>query len=141
MICSICGTENENSLKICRKCGSNLTVKIDDEPFIPRLDAERVSLPQPRSTPMPSQQVYSQKNMNTQQTVNNPYMNAPPPIYNYNQPPTIIGYDPSGMPIYALPPIYNYNQSPQIVGYDPSGMPIYAQPPSYHYHQTQQHEG
>ena len=123
MICIICGTENENSLKVCRKCGSNLAVKIDDEPFIPRLDAERVCLPQPGSMPMPSQQVYSQNNMNTQQTVNNPYMNAPPPIYNYNQPPQIVGYDPNGMPIYAQPPpIYNQYNQPQNSGYPSQSM-------------------
>lgn len=125
MICSMCGTENENGMKICMRCGSNLAVTMNDEPFIPRLDTDRVSLPQAGSTPMPSQQVYSQPN-NPQQPVNNPYMNAPPPVYSQ---PQIVGYDPSGMPIYAPPPMYNqYAPPPQIVGYDPNGMPMYAQP-------------
>lgn len=142
MICNICGTENDNSMKICRMCGNNLRI---DEPFIPRLDAERISLPQAGSTPMMSPQGYPQPNMNTNPPpMNNPYMNAPQPMYSqpvgydpngmpiyapmYNQyapPPQIIGYDPSGMPIYA--PVYNqYASPPQIIGYDPNGMPIYA---------------
>ncbi len=144
MICNICGTENDNSTKICRMCGNKLAVRTD-EPFIPRLDTERVSLPQAGSTPMPSPQSCPQPNMNInpQQPVNNPYMNAPPmynqpvgydqngmpvyaPMYNqYAQPPQIIGYDQNGMPVYA--PMYNqYAPPPQIVGYDQNGMPVYA---------------
>lgn len=136
MICSICGTENENGLKICIRCGSNLAVRMNDEPFIPRLDAERVSLPQAGSTPMPSQQVYSQPNMNNnpQQPMNNPYMNASPPVYNQ---PQLIGYDQNGMPIFAPPPMYNQYIQPQIVGYDASGMPIYSQPMYNQYAQPQ----
>ena len=42
--------------------------------------------------------------------------------------PQIIGYDPSGMPIYGQPMMY---AQPQIIGYDPSGMPIYSQPMMY----------
>ena len=42
--------------------------------------------------------------------------------------PQIIGYDPSGMPIYGQPAMYG---QPQIIGYDPSGMPIYGQPMMY----------
>lgn len=45
------------------------------------------------------------------------------------QQPQIIGYDPSGMPIYAQPVMYQ--SQPQIIGYDPSGMPIYGQPVMY----------
>ncbi|MCM1132432.1 MAG: hypothetical protein NC340_03075 [Ruminococcus flavefaciens] len=131
MQCVICGTENDSKLKFCMKCGCNLTVRLDDEPFIPRLDADRVSLPQPGSTPMPSPNAQGPPPVNMPPP-NNPYMNAPPPMYGgqYGQP-QIIGYDPSGMPIYAPPPVYNQYAQPQIIGYDPSGMPIYAPPPVY----------
>ncbi|MBR2283106.1 MAG: zinc-ribbon domain-containing protein [Ruminococcus sp.] len=44
--------------------------------------------------------------------------------------PQIIGYDPSGMPIYGQPQMYQPVQ-PQIIGYDPTGMPIYGQPQMY----------
>lgn len=142
MICNICGTENDNSMKICRICGNNLRI---DEPFIPRLDAERISLPQAGSTSIPPPQGYPHTNMNSnpQQSMNNPYMNTPPmysqpvgydqngmpifaPMYNqYAPPPQIIGYDQNGMPIFA--PVYNqYAPPPQIIGYDQNGMPVYA---------------
>ena len=54
------------------------------------------------------------------------------PIYGqpmmYNNQPHIIGYDRSGMPVYGQPMMYS---QPQIIGYDQSGMPIYGQPMMY----------
>ncbi|MCR4890149.1 MAG: hypothetical protein K5979_13375 [Ruminococcus sp.] len=145
-----------------------------DEPYIPRLDPDRVSLPKAGSEPirpqtngysrhtnpmggMPNQNMMggmpNQNMMNGMQNPQsqmgaNPYMNQQAMMY--GQPP-IVGYDPSGMPIYGQPqpmmygqpPVVGYDQNgmpiygqsqpmmygqPPIVGYDPSGMPIYGQP-------------
>ena len=97
-----------------------------DEPYIPKLDADRVSMPgqQPKQNqnmqgmPQMNMPVPSQKNANQgmQQMYNQPVM--------YGQP-QIMGYDQSGMPIYGQPVMYG---QPQIMGYDSKGMPIYSQP-------------
>ncbi|MDE6520294.1 MAG: zinc ribbon domain-containing protein [Ruminococcus sp.] len=117
MKCNICGTENENGLKFCIRCGNSISPQNNSEPFIPRLDPDRVSMPQVGSMPLPPQQNFN--------------MPPPPPMYNQYAQPQIIGYDPNGMPIYAPPPMYNQYAQPQIIGYDPNGMPIYVPPPVY----------
>ena len=118
-----------------------------DEPFIPRLDSERLNLPQagseplqtqpqgfPQQTPMmggvPQQGAPAMGGIPQPQGAPmgaNPYMNQQPQQMMYGQP-QIIGYDPNGMPIYSQPQPVMYGQ-PQIIGYDPNGMPIYAQAP------------
>ena len=111
-----------------------------DEPFIPRLETDRLSLPKAGSEPLQAnQQGFAQQmpqmggmpgqpanapamgGIPAQQGAN-PYMNQQQPVM-YGQP-QIIGYDPNGMPVYSQPMIYG---QPQIIGYDASGMPIYAQ--------------
>ena len=125
-----------------------------DEPYIPRLDADRLSLPRAGSEPIqPQNNQYNQgmpqmDGMPPQPPMNgmqgmppmpgmpqmpnqqppmgsNPYMNQQPVMY--GQPP-VIGYDASGMPIYGQPMVYG--QAP-VIGYDASGMPIYGQPMMY----------
>ena len=128
-----------------------------DEPYIPKLEPERVSLPQ-----QPEQQPFQQGGMPGMAGM--PAMGAPqgmpgmpgmPQGQMYGQPgavqpvaqmggmpgamggvpaqmgaqPPIIGYDPSGMPIYGQVPQPMMYAQPQIIGYDPSGMPIYGQAP------------
>lgn len=116
----------------------------DEEPFIPRLDSDRVSLPRSGSEPMqPQQNKYSPPGAQMGGMPNqpagapamggmpappnpagNPYMNQQGMMYAQ---PQVIGYDASGMPIYGQPQPMMYGQ-PQVIGYDASGMPIYGQP-------------
>lgn len=115
-----------------------------DEPFIPKLDAERVSLPEQVSHPhsRPQERVNSyQPNMYStpaapMNNVPNQMEGIPPqnlpqmggiPQQMYQQP-QIIGYDQNGMPVYGQPVMY---QQPQMIGYDQNGMPVYGQPMMY----------
>ena len=129
-----------------------------DEPYIPKLEPERVSVPQqPEQPPFPqggmpgmaglpqpgapmagmpgmAPPMYGQPGMQPAAPMGAP-MGAPmpgmPPMgaAPAAPPPQIVGYDPSGMPIYGQPPQPMMYGQPQIIGYDPSGMPIYGQPP------------
>ena len=126
-----------------------------DEPFIPKLDTERVTLPhsaQPNPQNAPMQGMYGgypQPMMNQPQMTGMPQMNGMPqmsqmggipqsgaqPQMNGAQP-QIIGYDQNGMPIYGQPQPMMYAQ-PQIIGYDQNGMPIYGQAQPMMYAQPQ----
>ena len=126
-----------------------------DEPFIPKLDTERVTLPhsaQPNPQNAPMQGMYGgypQPMMNQPQMTGMPQMNGMPqmsqvggipqsgaqPQMNGAQP-QIIGYDQNGMPIYGQPQPMMYAQ-PQIIGYDQNGMPIYGQAQPIMYAQPQ----
>ena len=124
-----------------------------DEPFIPKLDTGRVTLPEQsravRQAQINNQGMMRPQNMHT--SARQGMMNGMPPqggmqglppqngtaqmngMPMYGQPmmygqPQIVGYDPNGMPIYGQPMMYG---QPQIVGYDPNGMPIYGQPMMY----------
>ena len=123
-----------------------------DEPFIPKLDTERVSLPQQPQEQQPFGQppagMPGMPGMAAAPAQGMPAMGGMPPVGGqmYGQPqmggmpapmgaapmgmaqPQIIGYDPSGMPIYGQAPQPMMYAQPQIIGYDPSGMPIYSQP-------------
>ena len=126
-----------------------------DEPYIPKLDTERLSLPDPphqqnagmyggRQTMgmqspqmtgmpnMPNPQMNGMPNMQSPQMTGmpgmpNPQMNAMP-----NMQPSQMNGIPGG--VQGVPPMYSqpmmYGQ-PQIIGYDASGMPIYGQPMMY----------
>jgi hypothetical protein len=126
-----------------------------DEPFIPKLDTERVTLPhsaQPNPQNAPMQGMYGgypQPMMNQPQMTGMPQMNGMPqmsqmggipqsgaqPQMNGAQP-QIIGYDQNGMPVYGQPQPMMYAQ-PQIIGYDQNGMPIYGQAQPMMYAQPQ----
>ena len=126
-----------------------------DEPFIPKLDTERVTLPhsaQPNPQNAPMQGMYGgypQPMMNQPQMTGMPQMNGMPqmsqvggipqsgaqPQMNGAQP-QIIGYDQNGMPIYGQAQPMMYAQ-PQIIGYDQNGMPIYGQAQPIMYAQPQ----
>ena len=123
-----------------------------DEPFIPKLDTERVSLPQQPQEQQPFGQppagMPGMPGMAAAPAQGMPAMGGMPPVGGqmYGQPqmggmpapmgaapmgmaqPQIVGYDPSGMPIYGQAPQPMMYAQPQIIGYDPSGMPIYSQP-------------
>ena len=123
-----------------------------DEPFIPKLDADRVSLPQ-QPDPMAPQPAAGMPGMPAMAApqAGMPAMGGIPAMGGqmYGQPqlggapaqmggapmgqmmgqPQIIGYDPNGMPIYGQAPQPMMYGQPQIIGYDPSGMPIYGQAP------------
>ena len=114
-----------------------------DEPFIPKLDADRVSLPEQILHPsqhqtqqmahpygmqgypgqhyqdMPNQMngIYPQHPMNSMPA------NGMQTQQMYAQPP-IIGYDQNGMPMYGQP----VSQQPQFLGYDQNGQPLYGMP-------------
>lgn len=128
-----------------------------DEPFIPKLDTDRLSMPQMNNTPrnqqmhgFQQQQFPAQGGMNNiPQTPQNPQINPMPAMTGVPQPmgmngipqmpapqPQIIGYDQNGTPIYGQPQPVMYAQ-PQIIGYDQNGMPIYGQPQPMMYAQPQ----
>ena len=126
-----------------QKTQSENYIADSDEPFIPKLSADRVSLPeeirhpsqQPAhgnmsqnfyEPPYPQQQMrqmqpqsYPQQNM--------PQMNGIPQQQMYQQPP-VVGYDQNGLPVYGQPAMY---QQPQFLGYDQNGLPVYSQPVMY----------
>ena len=129
-----------------------------DEPFIPKLDTGRVALPEQTVNPqqpniygahmqqspagMPQMGGMPQMNGMPQQMGGMPQMNGMPQQMGGMSPmggmpqPQIIGYDQSGMPIYAQAQAMMYAQ-PQIIGYDQSGMPIYGQAQPMMYAQPQ----
>ena len=96
-----------------------------DEPYIPRLDPDRVSLPKAGSEPirpqtngysrhtsqmggMPNQNMMNGMQNPQAQMGANPYMNQQSMMYGQPQPmmygqPPIVGYDQNGMPIYGQP--------------------------------------
>ena len=118
-----------------------------DEPYIPKLDADRVSLPNTAAPQQPMAGIPQMGNAPQQPMAGIPPMGTAPqqpmagippmggvPQQNgmpvYGQPmmypqPQIIGYDQNGMPIYGQPMMYT---QPQFVGYDQNGMPVYTQP-------------
>ena len=109
-----------------------------DEPFIPTLDADRLSMPSSPSPQRPPQQMGGmpqqmggmpqQMGGMPQQMGGMPQqMGGMPQQMMYGQP-QIIGYDQSGMPIYGQAQPMMYGQ-PQIIGYDQNGMPMYAPAP------------
>ncbi len=112
----------------------------EDEPFIPKLDAGRLSVPHPQQNQPQGVYGYPQGGMPGMPGMPNQGMPGMPnqgmpnqgmPMYGqpmmYPQP-QIVGYDANGMPIYGQPMMY---PQPQIVGYDANGMPIYGQPMMY----------
>ena len=125
-----------------------------DEPFIPKLDTGRVTLPE-QSRAVRQAQLNNQGMMRPQNNMHTAsrqgMMNGMPPqggmqglpqqngsqqmngMPMYGQPmmygqPQIVGYDQNGMPMYGQPMMYG---QPQIIGYDQNGMPVYGQPMMY----------
>ena len=118
-----------------------------DEPFIPKLDADRLSMP-PMNNPTPHrgtpQQPFQTQQQNhamggippTPQMGGMPAMAAMPQPVGMNgipqqtapvpPQPQIIGYDQNGMPVYGQVQPMMFPQ-PQIIGYDQNGMPVYGQ--------------
>ena len=102
-----------------------------DEPFIPKLDTERVTLPhsaQPNPQNAPMQGMYGgypQPMMNQPQMTGMPQMNGMPQM-------SQVG----GIPQSGAQPQMNGAQ-PQIIGYDQNGMPIYGQAQPIMYAQPQ----
>ena len=102
-----------------------------DEPFIPKLDTERVTLPhsaQPNPQNAPMQGMYGgypQPMMNQPQMTGMPQMNGMPQMSQMG-----------GIPQSGAQPQMNGAQ-PQIIGYDQNGMPIYGQAQPMMYAQPQ----
>lgn len=128
-----------------------------DEPYIPKLDAERLTVPtggQNRQTVQqnapvqqggfpqqpvmqqgvpgqmmngmmnPQQGVPMQSQMQGQPIQNGQPMNAQPQMQGMGMNPYMSQMY-AGQPMYGAQPVM---PAPQIIGYDPSGMPIYGQP-------------
>lgn len=115
-----------------------------DEPFIPKLDTGRVTLPQqPAAQQRPTNPQTDAVNPNQAgMNVNNNMYGSPqpnafgapmpqmgampvPPVQPQMQ--AMQGQPaPGGMPVYGQPQPMMYAQ-PQIIGYDQSGMPVYSQ--------------
>ena len=109
-----------------------------DEPFIPKLDADRLSMPQmnkasqPQTAPQNSgMRGFPQQPFPPQTSVpamgnmpQSPQMGGMPAMTGIPQP---VGMN--GMPqMGAVPPQAAAVPQPQIIGYDQSGMPVYGQP-------------
>ena len=84
-----------------------------DEPFIPKLDTDRLSLPGAASS-RPAAVPPQMGGMPQQPMAGVPQMNGMP--------------QQNGMPAYGQPMMY---AQPQIIGYDQNGMPVYGQPAMY----------
>ena len=112
-----------------------------DEPFIPKLDTDRLSLPgassmrpaagAPQMGGMPQQNMTGAPQMGgmpQQNMAGAPQMSGMPQ-QNMAGAPQMGGMpQQNGMPFYGQPMMY---PQPQIVGYDQNGMPIYGQPAMY----------
>jgi hypothetical protein len=127
-----------------KELNENKSESDPDEPFIPKLNADRVSLPEQVLHPSqhPMQNMYAPYGM---QGYPNQYRNEMPNQMNGTYPqqatggmpsngmpnqqmyaqPTVIGYDQNGMPVYGQPVMY---QQPQFLGYDQNGQPLYGMP-------------
>lgn len=127
-----------------------------DEPFIPKLDTDRVSLPtnaaaQPQMNNMSQQPGiygYPQPQMTSVPQMGGmpgmPQINAVPGMAQMNGAPQMGGLQgmpqinnapqAAGMPMYGQPMMY---AQPQIIGYDQNGMPVYGQPQPIMYAQPQ----
>jgi hypothetical protein len=112
-----------------------------DEPFIPKLDADRVSLPEQichpqhpmhnAADPYGMQGYPNQYPREAQNRMNNVYpqqsMNGIPQRQMYPQQ-TANGYEQNDMSGYGQTAMYN---QPQFLGYDQNGQPVYGQPAVY----------
>jgi predicted transcriptional regulator len=110
-----------------------------DEPFIPKLDADRVSLPEQITHPSRPQMYNTPDNSGMQGYPNQYRREMQNPVNStYPQQPangmqnrqmytqkTVTGYDQNGMPMYGQPNMY---QQPQFLGYDQNGKPLYGMP-------------
>ncbi len=164
MVCSVCGTHNEEGFKFCVKCGSNMEnpnevnyESVDRGNYHSEDDytesggngftmGDGVFVIKDTAPPAEKKSMYTSDELNKSEEefdfsiYDDPTMSALNPPQPIQQPPV----QQSVYPQQPVQPVNPYMQQqpmmyaqPQIVGYDPNGMPIYSQPQPVMYAQPQ----
>ena len=153
MVCSVCGTHNEEGFKFCVKCGSNMEnpnevnyESVDRGNYHSEDDytesggngftmGDSVFVIKDTAPPAEKKRMYTSDELNKSEEefdfsiYDDPSMSALTPPQQIQQQPV----QPVN-PYMQQPMMY---AQPQIVGYDPNGMPIYSQPQPMMYAQPQ----
>ena len=166
MVCSVCGTHNDEGFKFCVKCGSNIEnpnevnyETVDRGNYHTEDDysessggftmGEGTFIIRDTAPPSEKKSMYTSDELNKSEEEFDFSMYDEPAMPAVN-PPQPIQQPPVQQPAYpqqSVQPANPYMQQPvmysqpQIIGYDPNGMPIYSQPQPVMYQQQPQFMG